>query len=246
MIWKIKKILRTVAGGIIPALSLSLVMSSVAWALSGSTNISLSNGTISITGTIPVENGGTGLASIPDDSIWIGTGADTNTVVAGVAINNCTGGSSALTYATASNSFSCLTGISQEAYPVLTFTSETKIDLADNTTPVYMGLGGRVSSTEGDVAVPISAGSFTNLYCRASGTLNGSNGVTVTVRIGDCGSEADTAATLDVINISSATPYTGSAVTATAGQCMTLSMVRKTSGDPTAYFINCTLAKTLN
>jgi hypothetical protein len=52
MIRKIGKTVATIIGGIIPAFSLMLVMSSIAWALSGGTNITLENGTIALSGQL--------------------------------------------------------------------------------------------------------------------------------------------------------------------------------------------------
>ena len=67
----------------------------------------------------------------------------------------------------------------------------------------------------------------------------------MTLRIGDCGSESNTIVLKDVIG-TAAVGYTGTEVAATAGQCISLSAIRKTSGNPAAGYINCTLQKTAN
>ena len=63
MIQWIKKQIVVIAGGLIPAISLMMVMSSISWALSGGTNITLENGTIALSGQVAIANGGTGQAS---------------------------------------------------------------------------------------------------------------------------------------------------------------------------------------
>jgi len=244
MIQWVKKQIVAIAGGLIPAISLMMVMSSVAWALSSGTGIGMENGKIGLT------DGSGGIATgLPEAAFTLlGASAEGDIFYANSSsqvVRLAKGSDDTILKmngnvpnweAESSGTYSKST---------LVFTSETKIDLGDNTTPVFIGLGGRVSLTEGDVATPIDAGSFTHLYCRADTTLNSTNGVTVTLRTGACGSEADTSVTVDVLGTSSVS-FTGTAASVTAGQCMTLSAVRKTSGDPAAGYINCTLQKTAN
>lgn len=244
MIRKIGKTVATIIGGIIPAFTLMLVMSSIAWALSGGTGVAMKNGQIGLT------DGSGGIATgLPEAAYTLLGGAAEGDIF---VVN---GSSQVVPLTKGSDNYILKMNGSNPGWEAetsadyskstLVFTSETKIDLADNTTPVFIGLGGRVSSTESDVATPIDAGKFTNLYCRSNVTLNTTNGVTVTLRIGACGSEADTTVLKDVIG-TAAVGYTGTAVAATAGQCISLSAVRKTSGNPVAGYINCTLQKTAN
>lgn len=66
-------------------------------------------GTVSLTtdvsGQLAVGNGGTGLATAPDDALLVGNG----TVLQAKAIPDCNAASQALNYATATNTFSCAT-----------------------------------------------------------------------------------------------------------------------------------------
>jgi hypothetical protein len=56
--------------------------------------------------TITIAKGGTGVATIADDQLIVGTGADTTAVK---TLTNCTGASDALSYNTATNTFGCTT-----------------------------------------------------------------------------------------------------------------------------------------
>jgi hypothetical protein len=56
--------------------------------------------------TVTIAKGGTGVATIADDQLIVGTGADTTAVK---TLTNCTGASDALSYNTTTNAFGCTT-----------------------------------------------------------------------------------------------------------------------------------------
>lgn len=64
--------------------------------------------TTDVTGVLPLANGGTGLNAASDDSVLLSNGS----AWAAVAINNCGNG---LTYATATNTFGCLSTVASHA-----------------------------------------------------------------------------------------------------------------------------------
>lgn len=73
--------------------------------------------TTEVDGTLPVANGGTGQTAATEDGVLVGNG----TVYTNVVLTSCSTSSSAVTYNTTTNSFSCNTGFL------------TTVDISDNT-----------------------------------------------------------------------------------------------------------------
>lgn len=133
--------------------------------------------------------------------------------------------------------------LSAGASSILSFASETVIDSASTTT-YYMGLGGKVSTSEADVISPVSAATIGNLRCYASGTVGGTS-LVITTGVGAC--------TAGLTYTSSPTvTVTGTTMTSqvdltnpigpTANQCIALKLVA--TGDTNPVYINCTMDRT--
>jgi hypothetical protein len=230
--------LRTLGLGLLPALSLTLVLSSLAWAISGGTNIDTTNGVISLTGQVAVANGGTGQSSVTTDEVLVGTsgGAFTKT-----ALVSCSDTSDALQYNTSTQSFACKEDVGGSAvYPEISFNSETVLDQNGDT--LYLGVGGKVSATKANVVVPIGAGTLANLRCRASGTVGGTS-LTATLYEGTCGSEASTSLAVAITG-TAVTSDTSNTATISAGECIVLDLTAV--GDTNAVHVSCSLQKTSN
>ena len=128
---------------------------------------------------------------------------------------------------------------------VLAFTSETPIDSSGNTT-VYMGLGGRVSTTESNVRTPISAATLTNLRCYPSGTVGGTS-LVVTAGVGACTGALTYGASKPTVTPATsvtAVSDTSNTMTVSDAQCIALELA--ITGNINSVFINCTMDKTAN
>lgn len=215
-----------------------LAAASGVWALSGGTNITCVNGTCSLSGTVAVANGGTGVTTATDDNVLIGNGS----VNQSKAIPSCSGASSALTYNVSTNTVGCNT-LSTGAVPIVTFSAG--MDLTTSQT-VFISPGGEIDQTEAVVTMPMPAGTFANLRCLNAAIQGTSNNVVVTVRSGTAGSVSDSTTTCTITGSASANQAcsdTSNTVTTTAGQVLTLKIV--TPGTLTANArVNCSLERT--
>lgn len=243
----IKKTLATIGLGIIPGIALSMVMASLAWALSAGTNISLENGTIALTGQVGVANGGSGLATYTAaNKILVSTGATALTASALPA--DCEGSDKAVSYDDSDQTFGCSTIPSAGTNTqFLSFQSETKVDVDNSgTNAVYIGAGGRVSTTVGNVQTVINGGGdFDNLACTLSG--NPAANLKVELVYGTCGTLASASTTQTVTFASGGTNATiqaesGAAQTVDAAKCVALK-VSSPDGNPSAVFVNCNIEK---
>ena len=231
------RVIRKRSHAVAPALALVLVAYSTAHAITAGTGITMLNGQVSLSVPVAVTSGGTGVTSAADDSLLVGNG----TGWASTAAPSCSGANAALTYSASSNAFGCNT-ISSGVIASLPFTSETKIDLSDST--AYLGLGGRVSLTESDVAAPISAATLANLRCNASAPVGGTS-LTVTLGKANCGSALVYTGTPSVVPTgTAAVSDTATSATVGAAQCVALRVVA--AGNTDAVFVNCTIDKTAN
>lgn len=220
---------------------------SSALALSAGNGITLSNGSIAVdqsyahslntsgtaaglSATLAVASGGTNLTSASDDNLMVGNG----TTWQSKALTDCPSGG--ISYTASSNTFGC-TAVGSAINPMIVFASETKI--ASGSTTVYMGVGGRLSTTEADVITPVGAHRFKNLRVYASGTTGGS-GIAVTVGAGACtGGLTYTSTPTATVTSTTQVADTSNSVTPSAGQCIALKLVPATT--TTATFVNASL-----
>lgn len=131
------------------------------------------------------------------------------------------------------------------ANSIITFASETQIDSSGDTT-LYLGADGRLSATEADVRVPISAATITNLRCIPTGTVGGTS-LVVTAGVGACtGALTYTGGKPSVTPSTSLTTVsdTSNSLTSTAGQCVALKLA--ITGDINAIYLNCSADRTAN
>jgi hypothetical protein len=245
MIRKIGKTVATIIGGIIPAFSLMLVMSSIAWAISASSPIKLENGTISLDGTVPVANGGTNLATYSGaDRVIVSSGA--TTLVASQLPSSCSASDKALAYNTSGQAFTCNDIPSDTNTQLLTFQSESKINanVSGSVFP-FIGAGGSTSLTVGDVqTVSRAAATYSNLACTISGDP-GAN-LTITLVYGTCGTLGSTSTTQTVTFVngngtSTIQKDTDSTQAVDADKCIALKAT--SDGNPAAVFVNCNIEK---
>lgn len=207
-----------------------------ALAIEGTSPIVVQNGAISLD-TVPVGDGGTGLTSATDDTVMVGNGSAFELK----ALTNCNGSTDAVSYNTSNNTFGCNTiSAGSTIYPELSFNAETKLDQNGDT--LYIGVGGKVSSTKANVVVPIGAGTLANLRCRASGTVGGTS-LVATLHKGTCGSES---ATLTTVSISGTLVVsdTSNSASISAGDCVVLELVA--TGNTNAVHVSCSIQKTAN
>lgn len=220
------------------AVGLALVFASSqpAFAIEASSPLTYENGTMSL-GTVPYTLGGTGQTTAPDDNVMVGNGSSWELKT----LPDCDAGSQALEYDTTTNEFTCETiSAGSTVYPELVFNADGAMNQNGDT--LYVGVGGKISSTEDNVQVPIGAATLSNLRCVASGTVGGSS-LTMTVRSGTCGTLGDS--TLSVV-------LAGTTVTAadtdtlaiTAGQCISISSVAV--GNTNSVHLSCSVQKTAN
>lgn len=160
------------------------LVASVAWAaLTGSANISVSGGVVSLTGTISIENGGTNNPSLPvtDGVVVYMDGSKQATTGLGSS-GQClkSNGGGAPTFA------ACAT-TDTNTVPPLVFGTTTVLPAGVQN---YFVWPGTMDTSEEAVAAPIEAGSYSNLRCRSSAIQGASNDVTVTLRAGSCGTTA--------------------------------------------------------
>ena len=220
---------------------------SSALALTAGNGITMSNGSIAVdqsyahslntsgtaaglSATLAVSSGGTNLTSASDDNLMVGNG----TTWQSKALTDCPSGG--VSYNASTNAFGC-TSVGSAINPTLSFSSETKI--ASGSTTVYMGLGGRLSTTEADVISPVGAHRLKNLRVYSSGTTGGS-GIAVSVGTGACtGGLTYTSTPTATVTSTTQVADTSNSVTPTAGHCVALKLVP--SSTTTATFINATL-----
>ena len=261
MIRKIGKTVGTIIGGIIPAFTLMIVMSSIAWAINSTSPITLENGTIGFDSTATLSNdtsgtagglstalvitsGGTGVAAIADNQLFVGSG--TNTVAVGTLTDCPTGG---ISFTASGNTFGC-TAIPSDSTiaSILAFQSETKIDVdTAATNAVYIGAGGRVSTSVGEVqTVFYDAANLNNLACTISADPTAN--LTVVLLHGVCNTLGTTSTTQTLTFANSDTAATvrkvGAAVAdaaIAAGECAALKV--SSDANPDAVFVNCAIEK---
>ncbi|MDX2165738.1 MAG: hypothetical protein SF182_01685 [Deltaproteobacteria bacterium] len=249
---------------LVAALAAVWIASSVAWALSAGTNISLLNGQIAVTGppsaTSLTTNGvvlGAGTGAVT------ATGACTtaNTVLRGGSPPSCgalvdadvpntiTVDLSTAATALAANGSNCpagsyATGVDASgaaegctAVPV-PFLSGTSITDLTTSQTIYMG-GGTADTTEGRASIQVPAGTWGNLRCRQTAAAGASNNVSCTVRKGACGSEADATVTCSITGGASAATCsdTSNTTTTTAGQCLNIKAVTPAALSNNQYII---------
>ena len=129
---------------------------------------------------------------------------------------------------------------------VIAFSTETALSTGSSTS--YLGLDGRVASSEDAAQVPVSAGTFGELRCVPTATPGGT-GLRVTLGIGDCDGSLDFSNSSSPVQVTATTANTAVADTsdaqaATAGQCVALKVERLTTTQ--AAYLNCSIAKTSN
>ena len=130
--------------------------------------------TADITGTLPVANGGTNLTAAADDEVMVGNG----TTWQSKALTNCTGSTSAVQYATASNAFSCGTitaGVALGDSPTWTGThtwSSTAARIIMSNTDNQILLGTSTDPGWSVPAVQMRGTSPGAVYASADGDLN--------------------------------------------------------------------------
>lgn len=183
-----------------------------------------------LSATLGVSSGGTNLTSAADDNVMLGNG----TTWQSKALTDCPSGG--INYNASTNTFGC-TSVGSSVNPTLIFTSETKI--ASGSTVVYMGAGGRLSTTEADVLMPIGAHRLKNLRVYASGTTGGS-GIAVAVGTGACtGGLTYTSTPTATVTSTTAVADTSTTTTPTAGHCLALKLTPAST--TTATFVNASL-----
>jgi|DEB0MinimDraft_6_1074348.scaffolds.fasta_scaffold02101_7 hypothetical protein len=223
---------------IIQSLAIIIVGSSIAWAIEGSTNIDVSNGVISLTGTVPVANGGTNVTAATDTYVLVGNG----TTWVATDVPNCNGANEALNFSDGSpNTFSCATiSAGSTINPEITFSTETAIDLdSGGTSEIFIGLNGKVSTTDDNVMVPMGAGSYSNFRCISS---TAAGNITVEVGVGTCGSALTYGTLAQIVNGTTAPSVDTDSQSVTAGQCVAVRA--STAINPTSTHISCSFQKT--
>lgn len=238
--------LATWAGASVPIFTLVLVMSSLAWALSQGTGVILKNGQIGLEGTTAgsIASSTTNAAAklmgtTANYDLFYGSGSGTAVSVLAKGSAN-----QVLKMAGDGNSFAWAADATGAANPILSLTSETTIQLnAGEST--FVGLGGRIG-TFAQVGAPVSAYTFTNLYCVTSAAPNATNAtaaMSATLAYGTCGTgsptESGTVALTDVdetSEVDSGTQAVGD------GECLGLKIAVATA-NADSVFVNCTLER---
>jgi hypothetical protein len=234
-----KKFVTSKLSHLIRGLSIIIVGSSIAWAIEGSTNIDVSNGVISLTGTVPVANGGTGVTSAGDTEVLVGDGSS----FVALTIPDCDAANEALNFTDGTpNSFSCATiSAGTAVYSEVILSSETAIDLNNNS--IYLGANGKVSSTENNVQIPLNAGTYSNLGCTVSASPGGT--ILVEFGVGTCGSALTYGANLSQsLTATGAPTFDTDNQAVTSGQCVALKA--STTTDVSSVHISCSVQKTSN
>lgn len=209
-----------------------------AFAIEASSPLKYENGVMTLDSAVPYTLGGTGQTTAPDDSVMVGNGSGWELKT----LPDCDAGSQALEYDTTTNTFTCETiSAGSTIYPEITFNSDGLMNQNGNT--LYVGPGGKISSTEGNVSMPIGAATLSNLRCKASATVGGTS-LVVTLASGACGG------TLTASNVT-VTPTgttvvsdTSNTLSVTADQCVSLAAVA--TGDTNAIHLACSVQKTAN
>jgi len=222
---------------ILESLAIVLVATSIAWALEGGQNISISNGEVALSGTIPVANGGTNLTGATDDVIMVGNG----TTWESKAVPSCSG-NNALQYNTGTNTISCgAIGGGSSITPEISWTTSSDVVIdSGGTATVYVSVNGDVSATENNVTSVSQGGSFTNLRCFSQ---DGASNVTVEMGDGACTGALTYAGTLSVTPTTALTPTAADTDTesVTAGHCVAF-RISISSGTTTGRF-SCSYEK---
>lgn len=185
-------------------------------------------------------NGGT------DDAVWVGSG--TANAPAAKVIPDCDDAAgNHLNYDQTTNTFTCGTSSSGAAvFSQVGWTTSLKINLNGNTV-FFDPFTGGISDVENDVSVPVGAGSWKDLRCKASDTVGGTS-LSVEITFGTCGSGAtfDCQAGDLCVSPTGTTPTTvdTSTLASTAGQCAIGKFTA--TGDTNEVFVNCSFMKTAN
>lgn len=242
----IQRTLRTLAAGCMWALALASVLTfSIlpAQAISGSTNISVQNGAISLTGTVPIANGGTnngslsvtnGLVPYMDGSKMATTsGVGSN----GQCLKSVGGGQPGWANCATSDT---------NTIPVIGF--GTGMTLAANNT-VYVWPGAP-DPTESNVKAPqTNAATYANITCQSSAAPGGSDTYTVTFGTvapsgspSVCGALVYTSQATCQISASNRICAGSGTTTVNAGDCVGIKIV--SSATAASAFVNCTAERT--
>ena len=122
---------------------------------------------------------------------------------------------------------------------IIGVSSETPITAGSTT--VYMSIGGRLNTTELNVLTPVSAGTYKDLRCLATGSTGGS-GLVISAGVGDCDGSISYSDNLSVtVTGTAADSDTSDTMAVTAGQCIVLKIVP--SSTTAAESVNCSIAK---
>lgn len=212
------------------------------FALSNNTSGTAAN----VTGTVAIANGGTGQTSqtAAFDAL------DPLTTKGDIIVHN---GTNSVRVAVGSNgqflkaNSAQASGVEWSAAssapnPIMAMTTVTPVTVLSST-PVYVSLGGNVSTTEANARTPVvNAATFGNLQCVPTGGTT--NAITAIIGTAACTSAADFTSKAQVVMSATAnTTGTSSGSTAvTAGQC---AVIRLTAGtDAAATTVNCSWERT--
>lgn len=246
MFLKIRKSIRKLAVASVFAVSLTLVMPPVAWAITASSPLKLENGSLTLDGTVPVANGGTNIAAYSGANyVLVSTG--TTTLAEKILPASCSASNKALAYDNSNQTFSCNTIPSAGTDTnLLTFQSESKIDVnVSGSVFPFIGAGGSVSLTVDDVqTVNRAAATYSNLTCTLSGDPTAN--LTITLVYGACGTLASTSSTQTVTFVNGEDSSTiekddDSTQAVDALKCIALKAT--SDGNPGAVFVNCNIEK---
>lgn len=201
-----------------------------ALAIQGSTNIQVQNGVISLTGLVPLANGGTNKNLVAANGGVVWTDADSVEVTA----------------AGTSGQILQSAGAGAPVWvdkPVALIGFGTGMAVTTSQT-VYIWPG-LIDGTKANVAAPVGAATFNNMRCRQGAAAGGSNDVVVTLMAGTCGSESDTGQALTITggaSPASAGPDT-TAVNVSAGECVVMKFVTP-AALTNPQFVSCTIERT--
>jgi len=240
----VEKLLR-IAGASVPVAALVLVLASVAWALTDSTGIVLKNGAIGLEGTTA---GSIATTTTNAAANLMGTTADYDLFYgssSGEAVSVLAKGTAnqVLKMAGDGNSFAWGTDATGAANPILSLTSETKIQL-DSGESTFLGLGGRIG-TFAQIGTPVSAYTFTNLYCVTDSAPNATNAtaaMAATFVYGTCGGTPSESGTISIADVDETSEVDSGTQAVGAGECVGLKVAVSTA-NADSVFLNCTLER---
>lgn len=154
-----------------------LLIAGSATAQEGGTNITVTNGSVALSGTVAAGNGGTGQSTPTADSVLVGDGSLWNKKT----LPSCSGATNALAYNTTTDAFSCNT-ISGGGTVTHSVTSDAWFGLsASGVATIYMNpVTGRISETEEYASEASWGQTFTNFKCMTNQTA-----LNLTVQMGD-------------------------------------------------------------